>query len=214
MNDIDDMTSDRVAGLLRHQAGTLFGKYRGTVSTVGTADDLGRIKAFIPAVLGEHKESIWIEPAVPFAGNKHGIMFLPEQGDGVWIEFEAGHPWLPIWTGFWWGKNQKPQAERSTASEYGFLKIRYKLPDSDTSQLIEQPIQIASREVPQNVQRDVQFSTAVAGFGQLLRGGTFTGPLSYDEVIRQAQAAKGDDAFGYRTEFVQLVRKAKVAREM
>jgi Ca-activated chloride channel family protein len=111
-------------------------------------------------------------------------------------------------------KNEKPQVERGTASEYGFLKIRYKLPDSDTSQLIEQPIQIASRDVPQNVLRDVQFSTAVAGFGQLLRGGTFTGPLSYDDVIRQAQAAKGDDAFGYRTEFVQLVRKAKVAREM
>ena len=44
--------------------------------------------------------------------------------------------------------------------------------------------------------------------------GTFTGPLSYDDVIRQAQAAKGDDPFGYRTEFVQLVRKAKIAREM
>jgi Ca-activated chloride channel family protein len=54
----------------------------------------------------------------------------------------------------------------------------------------------------------------VAGFGQLLRGGTFTNALSYEDIIRQAQAAKGEDAFGYRTEFVQLVRKAKVAREM
>jgi Ca-activated chloride channel family protein len=54
----------------------------------------------------------------------------------------------------------------------------------------------------------------VAGFGQLLRGGTFTGPLNYEDVIRQAQASKGDDPFGYRTEFVQLVRKAKVARGM
>jgi Ca-activated chloride channel family protein len=54
----------------------------------------------------------------------------------------------------------------------------------------------------------------VAGFGQLLRGGTFTGPLNYEDIIKQAQAAKGDDPFGYRTEFVQLVRKAKVAREM
>ena len=69
-------------------------------------------------------------------------------------------------------------------------------------------------DCPQNVLRDVQFSTAVAGFGQLLRGGTFTGPLNYEDVIRQAQAAKGDDPFGYRTEFVQLARKAKVAREM
>jgi Ca-activated chloride channel homolog len=113
-----------------------------------------------------------------------------------------------------YAKDEKPQGERGTASEYGFLKIRYKLPDSDTSQLIEQPILIASRDVSQEVQRDVQFATAVAGFGQLLRGGTFTGPLNYEDVIRQAQASKGDDPFGYRTEFVQLVRKAKVARGM
>jgi len=111
-------------------------------------------------------------------------------------------------------KNEKPQVERGSTSEYGFLKIRYKLPDSSTSQLIEQPILIASRDVPQNLQRDVQFATAVAGFGQLLRGGVFTGSLNYEDIIRQAQAAKGDDPFGYRTEFVQLVRKAKVAREM
>jgi Ca-activated chloride channel family protein len=111
-------------------------------------------------------------------------------------------------------KNEKPQVERGSASEYGFLKIRYKLPDSDTSQLIEQPILIASRDLPQDLLRDVQFSTAVAGFGQLLRGSPFTGPLKYDDIIKQAQAAKGDDPFGYRTEFVQLVRKAKVAREM
>jgi Ca-activated chloride channel family protein len=100
------------------------------------------------------------------------------------------------------------------AQEYGFLKIRYKLPDSNTSDLIEQPILVASRDVPASVQRDVQFSTAVAGFGQLLRGGKFTGTLNYDEIVNQAQASKGDDPFGYRTEFVQLVRKAKVAREM
>jgi len=110
MKDPTDKTSDRLAGLLRDRASTLFGKYRGTVSKVGTGADLGKLRAYIPSVLGEYKESIWIEPAVPFAGNKHGIMFLPEVGDGVWVEFEAGHPWLPIWTGFWWGKDQKPAA--------------------------------------------------------------------------------------------------------
>ncbi len=96
--------------MLRQQAGTLFGKYRGTVSTVGTGENLGKIRAIIPAVLGDDQESIWIEPAVPFAGKKHGMVFLPEKDDGVWIEFEAGHPWLPIWTGFWWGKDQRPKA--------------------------------------------------------------------------------------------------------
>jgi uncharacterized protein involved in type VI secretion and phage assembly len=95
--------------MLRHQASTLYGKYRGIVSTVGTGEHLGKIRAVIPAVLGEDTESIWIEPAVPFAGKKHGMVFLPEKGDGVWVEFEAGHPWLPIWTGFWWGKDQRPE---------------------------------------------------------------------------------------------------------
>ncbi|HEU4779651.1 MAG TPA: VWA domain-containing protein [Steroidobacteraceae bacterium] len=111
---------------------------------------------------------------------------------------------------------KEPAAVSATAStsEYGYLKIRYKLPDSSTSQLIEQPILIVSRDVSQTIRRDVQFSTAVAGFGQLLRGGSYTGAVKYDDIIREAQAAKGDDPFGYRTEFVQLVRKAKVAREM
>jgi Ca-activated chloride channel family protein len=113
-----------------------------------------------------------------------------------------------------YAKDPQPPAATGIANEYGFLKIRYKLPDSDTSELIQQPILMASRDVPQNLLRDVQFSTAVAGFGQLLRGGSYTGSLSFDDVVNQAQAAKGEDAFGYRTEFVQLVRKAKVAREM
>jgi Ca-activated chloride channel family protein len=112
-----------------------------------------------------------------------------------------------------YAKDAPAPAATGSTNEYGFLKIRYKLPDSSKSELIEQPILIVS-DVPQNIQRDVQFSTAVAGFGQLLRGGTFTGPLNYEDIIRQAQAAKGDDPFGYRTEFVQLVRKAAVAREM
>ena len=63
--------------------------------------------------------------------------------------------------------------------------------------------------------RDVQFSTAVAGFGQLLRGGTFTGPLRYDDVIKPGAGREGrGSASATATEFVQLVRKAKVAREM
>jgi Ca-activated chloride channel family protein len=113
-----------------------------------------------------------------------------------------------------YAKEPPPPAANASTTEYGFLKIRYKLPDSNVSELLEQPILIAPRDVPQDLQRDVQFSTAVAGFGQMLRGGSHTGALKYDDIIRQAQAAKGDDPFGYRTEFVQLVRKAQVAREM
>jgi Ca-activated chloride channel family protein len=106
----------------------------------------------------------------------------------------------------------KPRAAApGKANEYGFLKIRYKLPGESQSRLMEQPIR-QDMGVPAAVRQDVAFSTAVAGFGQLLRGGRYTGGLSYDDVIRQAEAARGEDQFGYRAEFVQLARKARAVR--
>jgi uncharacterized protein involved in type VI secretion and phage assembly len=101
---------DHIARALMRKHGLLFGKYRGKVTQVGTGEHLGKIKAFIPSVLGENVESVWIEPAVPFAGKQHGFAFMPEKDDGVWIEFEAGSSSHPIWTGAFWGKNQMPKA--------------------------------------------------------------------------------------------------------
>jgi Ca-activated chloride channel family protein len=113
-----------------------------------------------------------------------------------------------------YAREQPPRAASGSANEYGFLKIRYKLPDSRESQLLQQPILLDAPGAPPAVLRDVQFSTAVAGFAQLLRGSPYTGALGFEEIIRQAQATKGDDPFGHRTEFVQLARKALVAKGM
>ncbi len=98
------------------------------------------------------------------------------------------------------------------SDEYAFLKLRYKLPDSDTSTLITTPV-TRSMEADglSAAPREARFATAVAAFGQLLRGGRFTGTYGYDDVIKLAQGAKGDDPFGYRAEFINLVRLAKSA---
>ena len=96
------------------------------------------------------------------------------------------------------------------ANEYGFLRIRYKLPNGLRSRLIEQPIRVDAG-VPEALKDNVEFSTAVAGFGQLLRGGKYTGSLKYDDVIREARGALGEDPFGYRAEFLTLAHKAKEA---
>jgi len=81
--------------------------------------------------------------------------------------------------------------------------------------LIETPIATASKvKINAGHQQEVNFATAVAGFAQLLKGSDYTGDFTYDKVIELAQANKGKDEFGYRTEFVQLVRKAKIAKEM
>jgi Ca-activated chloride channel family protein len=96
----------------------------------------------------------------------------------------------------------------SRAREYGFVKIRYKLPGEDQSQLIEQSIRMDAG-VPLRLRQDVAFSTAVAGYAQLLRGGQYTGTLDYDDVLRQARSATGADPFGHRAEFLDLVRSAR-----
>ena len=101
------------------------------------------------------------------------------------------------------------------SSELGFVKIRYKLPKSDTSRLITTPIdgrfEVRSFEA---APRDARFATAVAGFAELLRGGRYTGSLSYDDVLRMANASRGPDEFGYRSEFVELVRAARSAQSL
>lgn len=106
----------------------------------------------------------------------------------------------------------KPQADKN--GEYAFLRLRYKLPNESKSNLIEKPIAANNNSTSPLYQREVNFATAVAGFAQLLRGSNYAGDFTYDKVIELAQANKGMDEYGYRTEFVQLVRKAKLAKEM
>jgi Ca-activated chloride channel family protein len=101
------------------------------------------------------------------------------------------------------------------AGEYAHVAIRYKLPKSDTSTLMTTPID-RSRESArfEDAPGEARFATAVAGFAEILRGGTYTGGLGYEDVVRIASGAKGDDPFGYRAEFVQLVRAAKTAQAL
>ncbi len=107
-------------------------------------------------------------------------------------------------------KVQKTKADTNFKDEYAFLKIRYKLPEEDTSKLITTPI-LKSTTQDKHVMNEIGFGTAVTGFAQILKGGEYTGDFDYDDVIKMAQATKGDDEFGYRTEFIQLVRQAKSA---
>jgi len=101
------------------------------------------------------------------------------------------------------------------AEEYAFLRIRYKLPDSDRSRLMETPVGKSSEfTAVANAPRDVRFAAAVAAFGQLLRGDPYLKDFSWNDIIALAEPARGRDRFGYRTEFINLVRLAKTARAM
>ncbi len=99
-----------------------------------------------------------------------------------------------------------PQPSADTGSdELAFLRLRYKVPGEDTSQLIELPV------VPGmgRADEDVRFAAAIAGFGQLLKNGAYTGDWTYADALSLAEANAGDDPFGYRREAMTLMRLAQ-----
>ncbi len=93
-----------------------YGKYRGVVSDINDPDDMGRIRVKVPEILDD-VESPWALPCAPYSGDGVGIYTVPPVGTGVWIEFEAGDPARPIWTGCWWGKNQLPKNEQGAETK-------------------------------------------------------------------------------------------------
>jgi len=97
----------------------------------------------------------------------------------------------------------------SGGSELAHLRLRYKRPGEDRSQLIERPI--LESELLKSVEQAsdaYRFAAAVAAFGQKLRGGRYTGDYRYDDLLQLARSARGDDAQGWRGEFLQLVQLA------
>ena len=96
-------------------------------------------------------------------------------------------------------------------NELAQLKLRYKSPGSDRSTLMQRSIAADSAKSALPIARagaEFRFAAAVAGFGQLLRGGKYTGAWTYDDARQLALASRGDDRFGYRNEFIRLVESA------
>ena len=104
-----EQLEELVVSLAEQVRGRFYGKYRGTVDEVLDEQPPGQIVALVPSVYGTDAKSPHALPSLPFAGDGHGFVTLPEVGDGVWIEFEAGDPSHPIWTGFWFANDELPQ---------------------------------------------------------------------------------------------------------
>jgi Ca-activated chloride channel family protein len=109
-------------------------------------------------------------------------------------------------------EEKKPEIIANFNGEYAFLKIRYKLPKESESKLITAPISTVQEKPLAQQSDDIRFAGAVAAFGQILKGGEHVTGYSYDEIITLADGARGRDAFGYRSEFVNLVRAMKSLR--
>lgn len=110
-------------------------------------------------------------------------------------------------------KYQENRKERKVLNTKDLMtvKLRYKQPDGETSQLIQQVIRTSkfSGEMSQNF----RWSAAVAGFGMLLRDSDYSNDLDMSEVIAMAKSARGEDEEGYRSELIKLMKSWNALNE-
>ncbi|MBT2370912.1 vWA domain-containing protein [Pseudomonas fluorescens] len=100
-----------------------------------------------------------------------------------------------------------PKVDGKTG-ELAMLRVRYKPASGGSSRLIEHLV--SSEQTPGKPSDDLRFSAAVAAFAQQLKGdGRYTADMSLKDTAALARSARGDDPFGLRSEFVQLVELAQ-----
>ncbi len=100
-------------------------------------------------------------------------------------------------------------SNRRLALEAAMVKLRYKLPDGDSSRLIERPL-YASELGNSKANRDIKFAASVAAFGQLLRGSDYLGDWNWQKAIEYSRKERGDDPSGYRAEMIKLMEMAQL----
>lgn len=108
-------------------------------------------------------------------------------------------------------QNAPTTTSAAESDELLTLKVRYKEPTGSKSKLLSVPVFDKDTDFD-SASVDFKFASAVAAFGMMLRNSTHRGELSYGDILEWAAAGRGEDLHGYRSEFVQLVSKARRLR--
>lgn len=98
--------------------------------------------------------------------------------------------------------------DQAADSIYAFIKLRYKLPGQSSSILINSPVLEVSKPLAQASNATRQ-AVAAAAFGELLRGGKYSGNFGWPQTLELARRAQSPDRHGLRRQFVQLIEKAQ-----
>ena len=105
-------------------------------------------------------------------------------------------------------QRETPESGAAGSGELLTVKVRYKEPDGDTSQLLSRVLM--NRPAPMTA--NLGFASAVAEFGMLLRESPLKGNSSFESVRARATTFRGEDEEGYRAQFIQLVDRAASLR--
>jgi len=111
-----------------------------------------------------------------------------------------------------WLEPLRYQAEARPAGkgdELAWLRVRWQKPEGGPSQLVERPIATTGATDLARASDDLRFAAAVAAFAQQLDGARYTGGFDLGDTLALARSARGEDPFGLRGEFLQLVELAR-----
>ena len=153
--------------------------------------------------------NVALVPAV-IAKVSRTVSFLFPNSNRRCHEVTALYEIIPAGRQGWLGDSRyQPAAAAVTThgQEYAYVNIRYKPVGKSASTLLSVPVPVGSRPLAQS-STDMRFATAVASYGQQLRGGRHTGNFGWKDTLALAKGAQGQDPFGLRAEFVELVETA------
>ena len=108
-------------------------------------------------------------------------------------------------------KPDKPGDKKARGRELLTVKLRYKQPDGDRSMKQEYPL-VDTERTKTMPSGEMEWASAVAAFGMILRDSQYRGQADFDLVLELAQGNLGKDDGGHRKEFLELVKKAKSLR--
>ncbi|HPV55787.1 MAG TPA: DUF3520 domain-containing protein, partial [Tenuifilaceae bacterium] len=86
------------------------------------------------------------------------------------------------------------------------VKVRYKKPNEDTSNLIVEKVEAGKNKSTNNL----MFASAVAEFGMLLRESEFKGNATFADVLKRAKTSAGLDEYGYKADFIKMVEMGEM----
>ena len=94
-------------------------------------------------------------------------------------------------------------APDASADELAHLRLRYKRPGESDSRLIETPVLRSA--IAAQPGESMRFAASVAAYADALRGGTHIGDWDWSAIAANARTATGEDRWGLRAEFLELV---------
>ncbi|AFZ00588.1 vWA domain-containing protein [Calothrix sp. PCC 6303] len=109
-------------------------------------------------------------------------------------------------------QNQQITQNAVKSNEIMQVKLRYKPPQTEKSQLLSYAIADQGLQL-ENASNNLKFAASVTQYAMVLRNSPSKGNTNLDTILKLARQSVGSDLDGYRAEFIRLVEKTKTLQK-